>query len=233
MYRMLKPIGIIEVLMGAVLLFGSLYLVLGSSMASSAEDGASVNMADPLGDVSSHLPCAVDRPQVESRSMEGQLQSSGKLGPFTRGLKNGPKWESKGPSIFKDSKESTVIDGPAPSTQVGDLMAVNAKKERDITFDEWQTGNDSTGFLNTMDIGVNPDKNTDKMDESNSEWLGRGSRSKAQSKAPGNYLNVEVSKISVTATNTVEGGSAVATSNIIIKPVQYIVCPSEVEEKLK
>lgn len=202
---MLKPIGITKVLMGTVLLFGSLYLVLGSSLASSSADGASVNMADPLGDVSSHLP-SVDRPQVESRSMDAQLQSSGKLIPFTRGLKSGPKWESQGPSIFKDSKERTVIDGPAPSTQVGDLMAVNSKKERDITFDEWQTGNDSTGFVNALDIGINPDKNAEKMDESNSDWLGRGSRSKAQSRAPGNYLNVDVNGISVTATNTVEGG---------------------------
>jgi hypothetical protein len=49
----------------------------------------------------------------------------------------------------------------------------------------------------------------------------------------GNNLNIEVSGISVSALNTVKGGSAVATSNIIIRPVQIIVSPSEVEEKLK
>lgn len=49
----------------------------------------------------------------------------------------------------------------------------------------------------------------------------------------GNSLNVDVHGISISALNTAEGGSAVATSNIIIKPVQIIVCPSEVEEKLK
>ncbi len=49
----------------------------------------------------------------------------------------------------------------------------------------------------------------------------------------GNNMNIEVSQISVSALNTVEGGSAVATSNIIIKPVQIIICPPEVEEKLK
>ena len=49
----------------------------------------------------------------------------------------------------------------------------------------------------------------------------------------GNYMNIDVSGINVQATNTVEGGSAVATSNIEIKPVQIINCPPEVEEKLK
>ena len=44
---------------------------------------------------------------------------------------------------------------------------------------------------------------------------------------------IDVSGISVSAVNTVQGGSAVATSNIVIKPVQIIICPSEVEEKLK
>jgi len=39
--------------------------------------------------------------------------------------------------------------------------------------------------------------------------------------------------VSVTALNTAEGGRAEAISNIIIKPVQIIVCPSEVGEKLK
>jgi hypothetical protein len=48
----------------------------------------------------------------------------------------------------------------------------------------------------------------------------------------GNSINVDVHDISVSAINTVEGGSAVATSNIIIKPVQMIICPSEVEAKL-
>jgi hypothetical protein len=49
----------------------------------------------------------------------------------------------------------------------------------------------------------------------------------------GNYLNVEVSGITVNAINTVEGGSAVATSNIVIEPVQTIVYAPEVEEKLR
>ncbi|HOU70586.1 MAG TPA: hypothetical protein PLK88_04220 [Methanothrix sp.] len=49
----------------------------------------------------------------------------------------------------------------------------------------------------------------------------------------GNNLKIDVKGVSVTALNTAEGGRAEATSNIIIKPVQMIICPSEVGEKLK
>ena len=49
----------------------------------------------------------------------------------------------------------------------------------------------------------------------------------------GNYLSVDVHDISVSAINTMKGGNAVATSNIIIEPVQIIVCAPEVEEKLR
>ena len=49
----------------------------------------------------------------------------------------------------------------------------------------------------------------------------------------GNYLGIDVSGITVSAINTMERGSAVATSNIIINPVQIIDLAPEVEEKLK
>ncbi len=49
----------------------------------------------------------------------------------------------------------------------------------------------------------------------------------------GNYLGIDVRGISVSAINTIDGGSAVATSNIIINPVQIIDLAPEVEEKLR
>jgi hypothetical protein len=49
----------------------------------------------------------------------------------------------------------------------------------------------------------------------------------------GNYLGIDVRGITVSAINTMERGSAVATSNIIINPVQIIDLAPEVEEKLK
>ena len=48
-----------------------------------------------------------------------------------------------------------------------------------------------------------------------------------------NNLNIDVSGISVRAINTVPGGTAIATSNIQIEPVQIIVQPSEASEKLR
>ena len=48
----------------------------------------------------------------------------------------------------------------------------------------------------------------------------------------GNYLGIDVRGISVSAINTMDGGSAVATSNIIINPVQIINLAPEVEVKL-
>jgi hypothetical protein len=48
-----------------------------------------------------------------------------------------------------------------------------------------------------------------------------------------NNMNINVRGISVRAVNTMPGGKAVATSNIVIKPVQILICPPEVEEKLK
>jgi hypothetical protein len=51
-----------------------------------------------------------------------------------------------------------------------------------------------------------------------------------------NFMNIEVSRITVIAINMVEGGSAIATSDIILNPVQYLSSSSpqtEAEEKLK
>jgi hypothetical protein len=50
-----------------------------------------------------------------------------------------------------------------------------------------------------------------------------------------NLLDIEVSRITVIAINMVKGGNAVATSDIVLNPVQYLRFSSEaeVEEKLK
>ncbi|MFZ3112310.1 MAG: hypothetical protein WA141_00055 [Methanothrix sp.] len=48
-----------------------------------------------------------------------------------------------------------------------------------------------------------------------------------------NRLDIRVSGISVRAINTVEGGNATATSNIIIEPVQIIQIPCQAADKLR
>lgn len=158
----------------------------------------------------------------------------------------------------RPSKETVVVNGTHSTQQMQDMNALNAKMQRDIVFDDAQSGDPmKNGLRNAMDISINGDVR-EQSKENN--WLNSGTDDsgientvdnamvskqhgvpvdyKSQTGSPekqrlGNYMNIDVSGIEVRAINTVEGGSAVATSNIIIKPVQIINCPPEVEEKLK
>ena len=155
-------------------------------------------------------------------------------------------------------KQHIVMDNSHPEQQVQNMYAMNTNMQRDIVFDDTQSGDPKQkGLKNSMDITING--NGQGQPKSN-EWLDGSSDdmgienlvdnamssqqhdgpvySQSQSGSPGqqplgNYMNIDVSGINVQATNTVEGGSAVATSNIEIKPVQIINCPPEVDEKLK
>ena len=152
------------------------------------------------------------------------------------------------------AKERIALNESDSSEQVSDLTAMNAARERDIIYDGKQYGDpNAQGLANSLDIAVTGQEETktvspsENWDDSyidqivdsalstsmkNEGKSGQLARS-APSKPLGNNLDIDVSGISVRAINTVPGGSAVATSNIIIKPVQIIICPSEVEEKLK
>jgi hypothetical protein len=161
-------------------------------------------------------------------------------------------------SNFPNSKENVVMNRSHSEEHVKDLISLNANKQRDIVFDDSQNGDPmKQGLKNSLDItvsgngkgksGVNTwlDEDPDgavienlvetaitTKQHNDSVYYQSHSGSQAQQRL-GNYLNIDVSGIDVKAINTVEGGSAVATSNIIIKPVQIINCPAEVEEKLK
>jgi hypothetical protein len=151
-------------------------------------------------------------------------------------------------------KEKIALNESHSTRQVSDLKVMNAAKERDIIYDgEQHGGPESQGLVNSLDVSVTgqektlkvwtdeswDDNHIDKIvdnalnfrmkNEGKNDQYARG----AQLMPIGNNLNIDISGISVSAVNTVLGGSAVATSNIIIKPVQIIICPSEVEEKLK
>jgi len=153
------------------------------------------------------------------------------------------------------SKEKITLDESNSSEQVSELHAMNSVKERDITYDGMQyRDSNEDAPANSQDIAVTGQLET-KKSIANDNWddgyidsivdsalsactenegkNGRPARINAQSQPLGNNLNIDVSGISVRAINTVQGGSAVATSNIVIKPVQIIVCPSEIAEKLK
>ena len=155
-------------------------------------------------------------------------------------------------------KQHIAMDNSHPEQQVQDMYALNNNMQRDIVFDDTQSGDPmKKGLKNSMDIAINgngqgqpesnglPDGSSDDMGIENFVDNAVSSQQhdgtvyyKSQSGSPsqqrlGNYMNIDVSGINVQATNTVPGGSAVATSNIEIKPVQIIFCPPEVEEKLK
>lgn len=149
------------------------------------------------------------------------------------------------------SNEKVDLLGSSPVARVSDLKAINSIKQRDIVYDEAQsTDPESQGLVNSMDVsitGQEPSKNDvfgkggsgddiEKIvDDAFNNRMGnkKNDGRTAKSQQIGNNMNIEVSGISVTALNTVDGGSAVATSNIIIRPVQIVISPSEVEEKLK
>ncbi len=150
-------------------------------------------------------------------------------------------------------KEEISLDSSHPAANLRDLSAINTLKQRDLRFEDSQNGDPKyQGLTNSLGISASgPGNDADK-----SRAVGRydGSKSPADDDAgtgrqgddiggqelgkykinsAGNYLSVDVRDISVSAINTMEGGSAVATFNIIIEPVQIIVCPSEVMQKLE
>jgi hypothetical protein len=151
-----------------------------------------------------------------------------------------------------------VMDNSHPEQPVQNMYALNTNMQRDVVYDDTQSGDPTQkGLKNSMDIAINgngqgqPKSNgllDGSFDDMGIENLVDNATSSQQHDGPvyyqsrsgspaqqrlGNYMNIDVSGINVQATNTVEGGSAVATSNIEIKPVQIINCPPEVDEKLK
>jgi hypothetical protein len=147
-------------------------------------------------------------------------------------------------------QENIHLTGSHAGGQVGDLEAINTIGQRDIVYDESQTSDSgASDLVNTMGINIAGDgqpenKLPGKFSEDNIErsvdtiLLSKSDGNKDPDKRhgggrTGNYMDIAVSGITVSAINTIEGGSAVATSNIIIKPVQIILYPSEVDEKLR
>jgi hypothetical protein len=172
-----------------------------------------------------------------------------------------PELETFSPVLmphFSPMKEYIVMNNSHPKQQVKNMYALNTNMRRDIVFDDAQSGDaKDKGLKNSLDITISGDvkgesKSNDWLDGSNNDMVIENlvdnavssyqyddsvyhqSRSGSPTQQRlGNYMNIDVSGINVQAINTVEGGSAVATSNVEIKPVQIINCPPEVEEKLK
>jgi hypothetical protein len=136
-------------------------------------------------------------------------------------------------------KEEILMDSTNSTANVRDLSAINSLKQRDLLYQDSQDGGPSyPGTLNSQNIGVSGKGNDNYVGKvAKMEWQEDGISGRELENSDihhaGNYLSVNVHDISVSAINTMQGGNAVATSNIIIEPVQIIVCPSEVDAKLK
>lgn len=125
--------------------------------------------------------------------------------------------------------KAILINGSHSRAKLEDLSVINDLKQRDIYWDDSQTyGLERQPVGNALDIWVDGGL----IDGSD---LTNGQSRSCRSGFVGNYLNVYVSNILVSAMNTVEDGNAAATSNIIISPVQTIIYSPlpEVSEKLK
>lgn len=162
------------------------------------------------------------------------------------------------------TKQSITLSSDDPSCQISDLTAINSVAERDVVFDEQQSGDpNARGLVNSLGVSVTGDRAemVESWSEEEIDWdsiatedvekivdnainsspigtedisgISAYKSMSAQAGKLGNNLKIDVQGVSVTALNTAEGGRAEAISNIIIKPVQIIVCPSEVGEKLK
>jgi hypothetical protein len=243
MNRMLGPASIR--LVGAT--FVCLLLILEASAS------APSNSPDPLSKIEEYHSDFLNHKEY---SDTGPLRLPGNTVYFPWTSRQFPGLGPDNPDIAPPSgpiEENVVMNGSQPQEQVQDLLAMNTAKQRDITCKESQRkGPGSQSFVNSMDVRVVGPGNSKKewtadgpdedglenfVDNAVASGMDRaynkGSSDAANPQKTGNHLNVDVSGISVSAINTVEGGSAVATSNIVIKPVQVIVCPPEVEEKLK
>jgi hypothetical protein len=133
-------------------------------------------------------------------------------------------------------KEEILMDSSNSTANVRDLLAINSLEQRDLLYRDSERGDPGDqGLVNSQNISVSGKEDDEYADEvAKMLWQEEsiGGR-ELDNNDVGNYLRIDVHDISVSAINTMQGGNAVATSNIIIEPVQIIVCPSEVGVKLE
>ncbi len=128
--------------------------------------------------------------------------------------------------------EEVHMDGIHPKRQVKDIEAVNSIKQRTIVYDDiHKVDGESKGNSIGIQVTGSGQGNQDNALASTMDY--NDGKKQCSAHMLGNILNIDVSGISVSAINTIQDGSAIATSNIVIKPVQIIIEPSEAGEKLK
>jgi len=242
MNKMTGPIGLM--LMGAT--FICFCIVLSASAADTP-----ANLPDLQSELKQSGSVPFGHPEADTM---GQLKTAAGTINFPWSTEQNPNMQHHLRDLMPQSlpsRENVVLKGSSSEARVSDLKAINSVKQRDINYDEAQSGDPAShGLSNSLDVsirGQEPAKNDvfgkdesgDDIEKIVDNAFNNGTKNKqndgktAKSVQLGNNMNINVNGITVSAINTVEGGSAVATSNIVIKPVQIIISPSEVEEKLK
>jgi len=181
----------------------------------------------------------------------GQLQLSGGTVYFPWAKENrGDRGYSAADimSSRQSEKEEIEMRGSHPQQTLEDITAINSIKERDVVYEGVQNGDAKRQISgNSVDIRVSGNgqdgSHADEGDNSFGNGIERvvddalassmrGSFAGLSSSTPGqkssmNNMNIDVSGISASAINTAPGGSAVVNNNIIIKPVQVILVPTD------
>jgi len=231
------------------MLMGATFICLCVMLASAADMPA--NLPDLQSELKQSGSVPFGHPEADTM---GQLKTAAGTINFPWSTEQNPNMQHHLRDLMPQSlpsRENVVLKGSSSEARVSDLKAINSVKQRDINYDEAQSGDPaSQGLSNSLDVsitGQEPAKNDvfgkdesgDDIEKIVDNAFNNGTKNKqndgktAKSVQLGNNMNINVNGITVSAINTVEGGSAVATSNIVIKPVQIIISPSEVEEKLK
>jgi hypothetical protein len=203
--------------------------------------------AQPQLDATAQLQMLKDY-QTQLDSNKGQLKLASNTVRFpwsTRDVSGPEHHRSDFMQHSTPVKEEIDLNASHSDAQVEDLTAMNAVKQRDIVYDEPQSdtpnsldvrvgkGDGEKGWAGKLTEGDSLEKYVDNAVDSGMNNGRHDGGASADGQPQENYMNIDVSGITVSAINTVEGGSATATSNIVIKPVQIINCPCEAEEKLK
>ena len=189
-----------------ILLVGFLFIFLFSGLVLAGQNSNSSVRFSALKEIS------YDFHHLQDGSHLGQLKTDKETIYFPWALHNAEDMgmPDSGPIPSLSSKrDSMLMNRSNLSAAVQNLSATHSMKQRGLLYNNSQNGYSNNG---------------DPKDQSlDGDWKGHF----------GNYMGIDVSGISVQAINTMEGGSATATSNIIIEPVQIIDIAPEVGEKLR
>jgi len=182
---------------------------------------------------------------VSDKNKFSEVHPEPTLLPSSDRIKSSPFGEM---TSSRPVNEEIDMTGANSKEKVQDIEAINAVKQRTIVYDDVQRG-DGVDKGNSMNIEITGNGQEKQSTMDMDDDLGNAIEDKVDSafmssnqesrdntgmiRSQVNNLDIDVSGISVRAINTVPGGTAIATSNIKIEPVQIIIESSEASVKLK